>query len=61
VLRLEDSYSRMARLGKSELNLGQLWSITEALDEIRRITAEDVMVLAQEYALQERVSVRLSR
>lgn len=59
VLRLEDSYSRMSRLGKSELVFGELWSIGEALDEVRAITADQVVGLAAELASRDRTRVRV--
>ena len=59
VLRLEDSYSRMSRLGKAELTLGELWSIGEALDQVRAVTAADVTSLAAELAARQRVEVRV--
>ncbi len=59
VLRLEDSYSRMSRLGKAELQHGELWSIGEALDEVRAVTATDVAAIAAELAGRTRVSVRV--
>jgi len=59
VLRLEDSYSRMSRLGKAELVFGELWSIGEALDEVRAVTAEEVQALAAEFAAAPRSVVRV--
>ena len=59
VLRLEDSYSRMSRLGKAELVFGDLWSIGEALDEVRAVTAEQVATLAADLAERERCTVRV--
>ncbi|MFW2513589.1 M16 family metallopeptidase [Demequina sp. SO4-13] len=59
VLRLEDSYSRMSRLGKSELVFGELWSIGEALDEVRAVTADQVMGLATDLAARPRSRVRV--
>ena len=59
VLRLEDSYSRMSRLGKSELAFGELWSIGEALDEVRAVTVDDVVAVATELASAERAVVRV--
>ncbi len=59
VLRLEDSYSRMSRLARSELVFGDLWSIGEALDEIRAVTADDVAAVAAELASRERAVVRV--
>ena len=59
VLRLEDSYSRMSRLARSELVFGELWSIGEALDEVRAVTEADVMAVATELASRERAVVRV--
>ena len=50
VLGMEDSGSRMSRLGKSELVHGSLLSIDESLDLIRAVTAQDVQELAGELA-----------
>ncbi len=57
VLRLEDSYSRMSRLGKAELVFGELWSIGEALDQVRAVTADDVAAVAAELASRDRAVV----
>ena len=59
VLRLEDSYSRMSRLGKAELVFGDLWSIGEMLDQVRAVTAADVAALAADIAARERCIVRV--
>lgn len=59
VLRLEDSYSRMSRLGKAELTFGELWSIGEALDQVHAVTAEQVVALASDIAGRSRVEVRV--
>ena len=59
VLRLEDSYSRMSRLGKAELAFGELWSIGEALDQVHAVTGEGVASLAAELAARPRVEVRV--
>ncbi len=48
VLGLEDSASRMTRLGKSELVDDELLSIDEVLARIDGVTLEDVRVLAAE-------------
>ncbi|MGQ0630228.1 MAG: M16 family metallopeptidase [Sporichthyaceae bacterium] len=48
VLGLEDSGSRMTRLGKSELAYGELLSIDEVLARIDAVTAEDVAAIAGE-------------
>ena len=59
VLRLEDSYSRMSRLGKAELAFGELWSIGEALDQVHAVTGDGVAALASELAARPRVEVRV--
>lgn len=59
VLRLEDSYSRMSRLGKAEMAFGELWSIGEALDQVRAVTADEVVQLAAELAARPRGEVRV--
>jgi len=59
VLRLEDSYSRMSRLGKAELMFGELYSIGEALDNVRAVTADQVTALSADLANRARVEVRV--
>lgn len=59
VLNLEDSGSRMSRLGKSELVHGELLSTEEALERLRAVTAEDVRELAAELASRPRSVVRV--
>ncbi|MDN4473614.1 M16 family metallopeptidase [Demequina zhanjiangensis] len=59
VLRLEDSYSRMSRLGKAEMAFGELWSIGEMLDQVHAVTADEVVSLAAEIAGRERAVVRV--
>lgn len=59
VLRLEDSYSRMSRLGKAELFFGEYWELGEALDEVRAVTIADVAATAQELVARERAVVRV--
>ncbi|WP_062203041.1 M16 family metallopeptidase [Demequina salsinemoris] len=59
VLRLEDSYSRMSRLGKAELAFGELWSIGEMLDQVHAVTADDVAALASDIASRDRAVVRV--
>jgi predicted Zn-dependent peptidase len=46
VLGLEDTGSRMARLTRSEISLGELWTLEETLDALRAVTAADVQDLA---------------
>jgi predicted Zn-dependent peptidase len=59
VLGMEDSGSRMSRLGKSELVHGSLLSIDESLDLIRAVTVQDVQDLAAELASRPRSVVRV--
>lgn len=59
VLRLEDSYSRMSRLGKAELVYADLWSIGEVLDQVQAVTADEVVGIAAELASRPRVEVRV--
>ncbi len=59
VLGLEDTGSRMSRLGKSELVSGELLSIAESLDRIRSVTLDDVQTLASELAGRPRTVVRV--
>jgi predicted Zn-dependent peptidase len=55
VLGLEDSASRMTRLGKSELVDDELLSIDEVLSRIDRVTLEDVRLLAAELFSQQEI------
>jgi len=48
VLGLEDTASRMSRIGKSELNYGRHLSVEETLERIDSVTAEDVAKLARD-------------
>ncbi|CAA9382787.1 MAG: FIG007959: peptidase, M16 family [uncultured Nocardioides sp.] len=48
VLGLEDSGSRMSRLGKAELVYGELLSIDEILGRIESVTLDEVRTLARE-------------
>lgn len=50
VLALEDTGSRMSRLGSAELTTGEFYDLEETLDRVRAVTAEDVRALAQELA-----------
>ena len=50
VLGLEDSGSRMSRLGKAELVHGEFTSMDEAVAKVRAVTAEQVQALAAELA-----------
>jgi predicted Zn-dependent peptidase len=46
VLGLEDTGSRMSRIGKAELLAGRLWSTAEVLDAIESVTVDDVRAVA---------------
>ena len=46
VLALEDTGSRMSRLGKSELSYGELLSVDEILDRIESVTLDDIRAVA---------------
>ncbi|QAY62294.1 insulinase family protein [Xylanimonas allomyrinae] len=59
VLGLEDSGSRMTRLGKSELVFGELLGLEESLERIRAVTAQDVRDLAADLAARPRSVVRV--
>jgi predicted Zn-dependent peptidase len=48
VLGLEDTSSRMSRIGKSELNYGDHLSVEQTLARIDAVTAEEVAALARE-------------
>ena len=54
VLGLEDSSSRMSRLGRAELTLGEFSTVEENLERIQAVTAEDVRALAAELASRPR-------
>ena len=59
VLGLEDSGSRMSRLGKADLVTGELLSVAESLDRIRAVTADEVQALAKDLAARPRSTVRV--
>lgn len=59
VLRLEDSFSRMTRLAKSELFFGEWLTLAETLDQVRAVSAADVAAIAAELAGRERAVVRV--
>nr|WP_297427349.1 pitrilysin family protein [uncultured Actinotalea sp.] len=59
VLGLEDSGSRMSRLGKAELVHGVLLSQEESLERIRAVTREQVQELAAELAARPRSVVKV--
>jgi predicted Zn-dependent peptidase len=47
VLGLEDSSSRMSRIGRSELNYGRHRSIEHTLQKIDEVTVEEVNAVAR--------------
>lgn len=59
VLGMEDTGSRMSRLGKSELVHGELMGVDETLERIRAVTAQEVQALAAELAGVPRSVVRV--
>ena len=59
VLGLEDSGSRMSRLGKAELVFGELMSVEDSLAAVRAVTAADVQELAADLAGRPRSIVRV--
>jgi predicted Zn-dependent peptidase len=59
VLGLEDSGSRMSRLGMAELVHGELLSIEESLERINGVTAAQVQEIAAELAARPRTTVRV--
>jgi predicted Zn-dependent peptidase len=54
VLGLEDSGSRMTRLGRAELVHGEFVNLDETVRRLRAVTAEEVRLLATELAAQPR-------
>ena len=48
VLGLEDSGSRMNRIGRSELNYGEHRSIADTLDQIDAVTLDEVNAVARQ-------------
>lgn len=46
VLGLEDTGARMHRIGRSELNYGRHWSLTETLERIAAVSSEQVREVA---------------
>jgi predicted Zn-dependent peptidase len=48
VLGLEDTGSRMSRIGKGELNYADHLSVAETLARIDAVSTEDVAILARE-------------
>lgn len=59
VLGLEDSGSRMSRLGKADLVTGELLSVAESLERIRSVTSDEVQALAKDLASRPRSTVRV--
>ncbi|MCA5893214.1 insulinase family protein [Isoptericola sp. NEAU-Y5] len=59
VLGMEDSGSRMSRLGKAELVYGELLSLEESLERVRAVTVADVRDLAADLASRPRSVVRV--
>lgn len=59
VLGMEDTGSRMTRLGKAELVTGSLLTIDESLDKIRAVTAAEVQELAGELLSKPRSIIRV--
>ncbi len=59
VLGLEDTGSRMSRLGKAELVHGELLTVEESLERVAAVTLEDVQELAAELAERPRSLVRV--
>ncbi|MEO7350005.1 MAG: pitrilysin family protein [Terrimesophilobacter sp.] len=49
-LALEDSDTRMSRLGRAEITLGEFVDLDEALRRLDRVTGDDVIALAQDLA-----------
>jgi len=59
VLGMEDTGSRMTRLGKAELVTGRLLSLDESVERIRAVTAAHVQELAADLASRPRSIVRV--
>ena len=55
VLGMEDTGSRMSRLGKAELVHGEYVGLDESLRRLRAVTADDVRELAADLASRPRV------
>ncbi len=49
-MALEDSGSRMSRLGSAELGIGEFVDLEETMNRVRSVTAQDVQRLAAELA-----------
>lgn len=54
VLGLEDTGSRMSRLGRSEITTGEFLTVEQTLHQLRAVTAEDVRRLAADLYAQPR-------
>jgi predicted Zn-dependent peptidase len=54
VLGLEDSGSRMTRIGKNELNYGEVWGVDELLAHIDAVSVADVAEVAADVLTRER-------
>jgi len=59
VLGLEDSGSRMSRLGRAELVHGEFLGLAESLSRVQAVTNEDVKSLAEDLANRPRTVVRV--
>jgi predicted Zn-dependent peptidase len=60
VLGMEDPYSRMTRLGRSEIISGELPTVEEMLARVRSVTAADVASLAEDLAARPRSAITLA-
>lgn len=54
VLGLEDSGSRMSRLGRAEITVGEFLTVEQSLAQIRAVSAADIQGLAADLAAQPR-------
>lgn len=57
VLGLEDTGSRMSRLGRAELVTGEYTDLDGALERIQKVTADEVQQIAQEFATSPRTLI----
>ena len=53
-LALEDSDTRMSRLGRAEITLGEFADLDESLRRLHLVTADDVRDLAADLAARDR-------
>jgi predicted Zn-dependent peptidase len=60
VLGMEDTSSRMSRLGRAEIVTGELPSISDMLARIEAVTAEQVNALAADLAARPRSQVQIT-